>query len=57
MDIQECSLAMNIEQGIRTGGTTLVGTIVPRDVLSPWQVKVHTLLMQVTANGDYTLYR
>lgn len=28
-------LAMNIEQGVRTGGTTVVGTISARDALSP----------------------
>ena len=29
------SLAMNIEQGVRTGGTTVVGTIAARDALNP----------------------
>ena len=55
MDIhRNVPLAMNIEQGIRTGGTTLVGTITARDVLSAlWQVTLHTLLMQVMANGHY----
>lgn len=28
-------LAMNIEQGVRTGGTTVVGTITARDALAP----------------------
>lgn len=29
------ALAMNIEQGVRTGGTTVVGTIAARDALAP----------------------
>jgi hypothetical protein len=29
------ALAMNIEQGVRTGGTTVVGTVAARDALAP----------------------
>ena len=53
MDIQECPLAMNIEQGIRTGGTTLVGTISARDVQVSWAGGTY---VTNAGDGEWGLY-